>query len=281
MRLPRGFACWMLAAGAFVALGQLALASETVYDGFNHSFPVYAAGGAGFSAPWVQGGFNAFSSDYSYERHSLCYPDLQRSGGSVSGQAESEINGMIRNLEQTLGADGTTVYVSFLLEPRGKLNDGVFDGFFGVTLNGSLGNDLFIGKPGGGATGQYVLETRGGFGQVPSGTATVVGRAVLLVVKAQFRPGNDLFTLYVDPKAGGSEPATSVVKADLDLGTVDHIGVYSTGAFAVDEIRIGTAFTDVVPAWSGIDPRNDRFDGCGEDDRSHGDDDHSHDGHGH
>jgi len=271
MRFLSGRLSWLIAAGAFVALGQLALASGIVYDGFQQSFPTYAAGGAGFSAPWTQGGFNAFSSDYRYERHSLCYPDLQRSGGSVAGEAESDINGVIRNLEQTLGADNTTVYLSFLLEPRGTLNNGVFNGFFGVTLNGSLGNDLFIGKPGGGAAGDYVMETRGGFGQVASGLATVVGRPALLVVKAQFLPGNDQFTLYTNPKAGQSEPVSSLVKADLDLGTVTHIGIYSSGAFAVDEIRIGTTFADVVPAWSGSGGGWDQFDGCHEDDKSRGD----------
>ena len=38
-----------------------------------------------------------------------------------------------------------------------------------------LSNDLFIGKPGGGATNRYVLETRGGIGQVPSGASADVG----------------------------------------------------------------------------------------------------------
>ena len=84
----------------------------------------------------------------------------------------------------------------------------MFNGFFGVTLKGSLFNDLFIGKPGGGALGQYVLETRGGSGQVPSGTSTDVGETALLVVKAQFQSGNDLFTLYTNPKPGEPEPSS-------------------------------------------------------------------------
>jgi hypothetical protein len=31
------------------------------------------------------------------------------------------------------------------------------------------------------------------------------------------------------------------------LGLVPKIGIYSTGAFVVDEIRLGTTFADVVP----------------------------------
>jgi len=93
-----------------------------------------------------------------------------------------------------------------------------------------------------------VLETRGGFGQVPSGTSTDVGHTALLVVKAQFLPGNDIFTLYTNPKpSGGSEPSGGAVKSDLDLGVVSKVGIYSSGAFTVDEIRIGTSYDDVVP----------------------------------
>jgi hypothetical protein len=152
------------------------------------------------------------------------------------------------------------VYVSFLIQPRGHLNDGVFNGFFGLTLNGSLGNELFVGKPGGGAIEEYVIETRGGGGQIASGVPTVVGQTALLVVKAELLPGFDIFSLYVDPVPGRPEPDTPVVKADLDLGTVSRIGIYSTGAFAIDEIRIGTAYADVVP--KGDNSPDQDFPGC-------------------
>jgi len=221
-------------------------ASEVVYEGFGPSFPIYANGGIGFSGPWAQGGFNAFASGYTTNVVSLSYPSLRPgAAGSLSGGAFPAINGAIRYLEQSLG-DGTTVYMSFVLRPDGVLSDGIFNGFFGVTLNG-VSNDLFIGKPGGGALDQYVLETRGGIGQVPSGTSTYAGHAALLVVKAQFVSGNDVFTLYTNPKPGSTEPSSGTVKSDLDLGVVSKIGVYSSGAFTVDEIRIGTTYEDVVP----------------------------------
>jgi hypothetical protein len=121
-----------------------------------------------------------------------------------------------------------------------------------MTLNGSLGNDLFIGKPGGGSSNQYVLETRGGTGQVPSGAAVEVGHTAFLVVKAEFVNGNDTFTLYANPKPGEPQPSSGdAVKSDLDLGTVSRIGIYSTGAFTVDEIRIGTTYADVTPKTAG------------------------------
>jgi hypothetical protein len=99
-----------------------------------------------------------------------------------------------------------------------------------------------------------VLETRGGSGQVPSGASTIVGQTALLVVKAEFLSGSDVFTLYTNPKPGDPEPSTGSQKSDLDLGTVSKIGIYSTGAFTVDEIRMGTAYGDVVPK-RGADPQ--------------------------
>lgn len=237
-----------LATAVVIVVATQAGASEIAYEGFRQSFPIYANSGTGFAGAWTQGGFNAFASGYIAREQSLCFKHLRAGeGGSVTGDAFPAINGAVRTLAQSLGVPGTTVYLSFLLQPRGSLNEGVFNGFFGLTLNGNAGNDLFIGKPGGGMTEQYVLEHRGGFGQISSGVPTVVGRAVLLVLKAQFQAGPDVFTLYVNPTPGQPEPGSSVVKTDLDLGTVARIGIYSTGAFAIDEIRIGTTYADVVP----------------------------------
>jgi hypothetical protein len=247
MRL-RSIAVSILVLMAAAILSQPARAGQVAYEGFSQSFPIYANDGAGFSAPWVQGGFNAFASGYVANADSLSYPSLLTgTGGSVSGGAFSAINGAIRNLAQPLGADNTTAYVSFLIRPDGTLSDGIFNGFFGVTLNGSLSNDFFVGKPGGGALDQYVIETRGGSGQVASGASAAVGQTALLVLKAQFLSGNDIFTLYANPKPGSSEPSNGAVKSDLDLGSVSKIGIYSSGAFTVDEIRIGTTFEDVTP----------------------------------
>jgi hypothetical protein len=243
----------VLALSAFLALGSAAQAAQIAHESFTPSFPVYANGGTGFAGPWRQGGFNVSASGYVPRDRSLCHTRLDSEGGSVSGFAVQSIHGAIRDLAQPLGAG--TVYVSFLVQPQGNLHEGIFNGFFGLTLNGSLGNELFIGKPGGGATAQYVLENRGGFGQVPTSGATLPGRTTLLVLKAQFLPGNDHFTLYVNPAVGQAEPASGAVKTDLDLGTVSRIGLYSTGAFTIDEIRIATTYAEVLA--SGEAPRLD------------------------
>lgn len=248
MRLRSICGSLLALAAALLMVSAPARASEVAYEGFGQSFPIYADGGDGFSGPWAIGGFNAFAAGYTSNAGSLSYPSLGAGTvGSVSGGAFSAINGALRPLAQSLGGDNTTVYLSFLLRPDGILSNGIFNGFCGVTLNGSLSHDLFIGKPGGGAFDQYVLETRGGSGQVATGTSTVVNHTALLVLKAQFLSGNDTFTLYANPKPGDSEPSSGAVKSDVDLGAVSRIGIYSSGAFTVDEIRIGTTYDDVVP----------------------------------
>jgi hypothetical protein len=74
-----------------------------------------------------------------------------------------------------------------------------------------------------------------------------VGETALLVLKAEFLQGNDRFTLYVNPTPGGPEPATGPVVTGVDLGTVSGLAIYSTGAFSIDEIRLGPTFADVTP----------------------------------
>ena len=263
MRLRSGYLV-ALTASAVMVVSPPVRASQVAYEGFSPSFPIYANGGTGFSGPWTQGGFNAFASGYVPVESSLCFPRLQTSGGSVSGPAFSAINGAIRSLALPLGQNNTTVYLSFLVQPQGTLHSGIFRGFFGLTLNGSLGSDLFMGKPGGGADDQYVIEARGGSFQVSTGTPAVVGRTALLVVRAEFRPGKDLFTLYVNPKPRDPEPSSGAVEADVDLGVVSKIGIYSTGAFAIDEVRIGTTYAEVVPASRNLGQHESH--GCDHDD---------------
>jgi hypothetical protein len=236
----------LIATMAILAILGQTIWAQSVYEGFNLTFPLYSTG-TGLSGSWQPGGFNAFQSGYTAGEQSLAFNGLVTTPGHVSSVAFDGINGAVRNLLQPLGANGTTAYMSVLLRPQGTLNDGIFNGFFGVTLNGSLGEELFVGKPGGGAEEEWVMETRGGSGQVASGVPTVVGQTALLVVKAQFKSGNDTFTLYVNPTPGQPEPSSNLIKTDLDLATVSRIGIYSTGAFDVDEIRIGSSFESVTP----------------------------------
>jgi hypothetical protein len=225
----------------------------TVYEPFGYISGETAlgeSGGIGFSAPWSAGGFNASLHDnFVIASGSLAYPGLAVSGGHVSSSAQTSLSGLSRPLAHPIGQTGTaTQYLSFLIQPEGVLDDGLFSGFFGLTL-GSTQAELFVGKPGG-QTDDYVMEDRGGGGQVPSTTATVVGQAALLVVKIEVTPTLDRLTLYVNPHVGAPEPATGIVKEDPILNEFDSVLLYSTGAFSLDEIRIGDTFASVTPGAS-------------------------------
>jgi hypothetical protein len=206
----------------------------------------------GFSSPWAPGGFNAsISNNYDLATPSLSFGSLLTNGGRTASLPTTAIAGLTRNLSSPLGTPGTIQYLSFLLRPEGTLNAGAFNGFFGLNLESPTEPELFIGKPGDGAIGNYVIEDRGGAGQSVSNFLAAPGQTVLLVLKAEFNPGgaaNDRFSLYVNPTPGGPEPGSaSAFKNDSNLGTVSGLTLYSTGAFSIDELRVGDTFADVTP----------------------------------
>jgi hypothetical protein len=220
------------------------------YDSFDYgpagSDLLGNAGGVGFTTAWRPGGFNAaLNTNYDIRSGSLSFGSLLTSGNQVQTSAVGAIAGLTRDFSTPLGTPGTTRYASFLLQPEGTLHGGVFSGFFGVVFERPIEPELFIGKPGGMAIDRYGLEDRGGAQQVASTVAPVVGEAVFLVVKAEFAAGNDQFTLYVNPIPGAPEPG--VVKNNSDVGNFAGLTIYSTGAFSIDEFRLGETFADVTP----------------------------------
>ena len=204
--------------------------------------------GTGFAGPWVPGGFNAsISANYAVHSQGLTFGPLLTSGGRGIAAFTNAISGVTRPLAEPLGTTGTTRYISFLLRPDGQLNQGAFNGFFGVNLEAAGEPEVFAGKPGDGAINQYVIEDRGGSGQFSTLVPAVSGVTSFLVIKAEFGPNVDKFTLYMNPLPGAPEPLLGTVKQDTNMGTVGGLTLYSTGAFSVDEIRVGHTFADVTP----------------------------------
>ncbi len=235
------------------------LAAQTVFsEPFDYSPPgadlLGQDGGSGFAGPWFTSGFNASIHDNcDVSAGSLSFQELAVTGNRMSSASTNAIAGLGRNLAVPIAAGATTTaYFSFLLRPEGTLGQGAFNGFFGVYLDGTGNSDLFAGKPGSAVAGPYVIENRGGAGQVPSAVAPVAGETVLLVVRAELQPGADVFTLFVNPDPCQPEPASGTVKSDLDLGDVTAVVIYSTGAFSLDELRMGPSFEGVVRAGDGV-----------------------------
>jgi hypothetical protein len=243
----------LFAALAVALFPSQASAQLIAYEGFDYPTPgdlLGNNGGFGWGGAWQPGGFNAqFPNAYDIASPSLDYPLLIENGNRVTTGAANVITGISRPLATPLPAVQTTTrFLSVLL--RQQNTSGVFNGFFGVYLDGGGVNDddVFIGKPGGGQLNRWIVETRGGPGQVAAPDTVVLNQTTLLVLQGDFRPGADTFSLWVDPPlvAPGLTPPEAV-KTDLDIGQVNGLVIYSGGAFSVDEIRWGNTFFDVVP----------------------------------
>ncbi len=219
------------------------------YEGFNYT-PGSSInglnGGSGWSGAWVTpGGLNA-----TVVGDSLSAGAVAISGGALStagfqpANQGSSVATWIRSLATPLGADGTTAYLSFLFQP--DAGAGFYGGLnFGGVFVGLSGNQSFYGLEG--PTNDISLSA------VPA----VQDQPVLLVLQADFMAGDDRLSLYVNPVAGGPEPAVAdVVKTDLDVGAVDSITVNNYGGFTIDEIRIGDSFASVTPIASVPEPRS-------------------------
>ncbi len=226
-------------------------ATPAAYEGFDYA-PGGAdllgqGGGEGFDdAAWFPSGFNAPTyANFKIAEGSLAFSSLATAGNRVQTEATPRIAGLGRRLATPIRAEQTTtLYLSLLVRPEDD-GGGFLNGFFGVYLDGPGSADLFIGA--GGSPRTYRLETRGGRGLACSGVSPVAGETALLVVRAGLQPGRDVFTLYVNPTPGAPEPISGTLKEDLDVGGFQTLVIYSTGAFSLDELRIGATYDQVTP----------------------------------
>lgn len=236
---------------------QAVRADMLAYDSFSGQAGQTLAGmsgGTGFSDAWHAGNFGPdASSSYEVQADSLSGGTAPSLGGRLAALAQYTFgSGMTRDLSTPIGQAGTTAYISVLLRADGTLNEGISGGYFGLTLNGStttpsLSQDLFIGKPTG---SNFAIEDRGGANSHSSATAAAIGASNLLVVRADFAAsGADKFTLYVNPTVIDMGPA--VVKQDSFLGSINSLSIFASGAFSLDEVRVGTKLGDVLPSPAG------------------------------
>lgn len=219
---------------------------QSVSESFD--YPVAAAlnqqgGGLGFISLWGSSpNYNISSASLSDQSGRLS-TSANRVTGNVNPTSPGTNNR--RSLATPLGAPGTIKYISFLIRPEGTLHNGWSGGYYGMDING-----LFVGKPGNpmAAGTNYALEKAGGSNRVLSNVAPVLMQTAFLIIKCQFYNGNDIFTLYVNPTPGGSEPVSGTVKNDLDVGTVSQILISSSAQMSFDELRIGDSYASVTSA---------------------------------
>ncbi|HEY4417342.1 MAG TPA: LamG-like jellyroll fold domain-containing protein [Verrucomicrobiae bacterium] len=238
-----------------------------VYEGFNYgqsnSDIGGASGGFGWAGAWVNvagGSSQTYSNNLSaganapagYDARSLngylSVANASRKGryldcsvaGALAQHGYVDGNG-------NLGANGTTIYLSFLQQPnalaqfyefelkRGDLGDG-------GRLAG-IGNDttddhvhLRIESPAGGSSTFYDLGL---------GTTNVN----FYVLRMDYRTGNDTVTVYRNPSSA-TEPTVPTLTvsniADMSFDGVSLAAYLNNLTVAHDEVRLGMAWSDVV-----------------------------------
>lgn len=223
--------------------GSSARATLVAYEGFDYGISVQVAGltgGTGF-APWDAGpaNFNTVPSG-------LSFGSLIVSGRrAFANQADPGFPELLGRSLTTPITSGT-VYASFLTRSELTLGSGFDNGYFGLNLEGTTGNGLFIGMPRN--VQEWVMEDSGGGGQFSTGLPVLSEQIKLLVVKLDLNnAGTETATLYVDPTPGAPEPATGTTKSGFEIGDFTNIAMNGGGFFSIDEIRIGTTFSSVTP----------------------------------
>jgi hypothetical protein len=256
MKLPPPYLPLLTAALLAPAAAQ---ANVFVFDSFDYTPGTSLNGqngGTGFSTAWTKS-INSGSATEGIEAGSLSSGTLSTSGSHANlGPRLTSGNTLSfgRNLSSPIGADNSKVYFSVVLRPEGTLGQGMFGGFFGIQFDGPFTFDLATGYPGGALP--WGMDQISGIGRVSSTVQPAVGTPTLLVMKMEFGPptsNTDKFTLYVNPTSG-EEPASGLVKQDMDTGLISRLALQSGGAYSVDELRLGTTFGDVVPGLAVPEP---------------------------
>ena len=224
------------------------LLSRLAYDGFSTTSGNLAGDntGSGWAGSWNSSG-NGLSAGGGGLADTT--GRLPASGGSVAATISSTLSTAeaTRNLSNTVGADGTTTWISFLVRPN---RTGTAD-FMGLQFGNTSATTGFVGYNG----TSFILGRAGAVtAATVSGVNAQAGQAALLVLKLQSVAGNDTATLYVNPTPGLADPNSlrSVTVSNLDFGSFTRIGVsagngFGMNAAVLDEIRVGTSFLDVAP----------------------------------
>ncbi len=201
-------------------------------------------GGTGWSNSWSNG-----SSQFQVVGGGLSDPSglLPASGGAVQLTVSGNLStaSAVRNLSTTVGADGTSTWISFLVQP----NRVGFADYAGVEFGSTSATVGFAGYNG----SNFILGVAGSVSPATvSGITPVAGTTYLLVVQITHAAGNDAITLYVNPTPGQAMPtSTYTASASMDLGSFTRIALSGGNGFGVnnaklDEISIGQTFADVA-----------------------------------
>ncbi|MGC3956503.1 MAG: immunoglobulin domain-containing protein [Verrucomicrobiota bacterium] len=260
-----------LAAGLCLPFANQAVASPAgilAYDGFNYTAGgnlAVQSGGFGWSNAWVDvgggGGVTVQSgnlpgggnSPVGFDAGSQSNSVLVANGNRIGRRLDTSTNGVfgaagLVDTNGRIGADGKTVYVSFLQQPNKSIK------FYEFEFHRSdLGDSGRVAGIGNDANDDNVYLRS----QVPAGGSSTFWNlgagntnVNLYVVRIDFKAGNDDVYVYRNPKLNaesGNEPVlTMTAISDLSFDGISLAAYVNGVTVKHDEIRVGFTWASVL-----------------------------------
>jgi hypothetical protein len=178
---------------------------------------------------------------------SLSYSSLNGSGNSISFEG----SGADPVVDYSPTSSGT-VYASFMLRID-AFDASPVDGYFAVlrTDSGSYESRLWI-SPTSTTTYRIGISNGGSLTAINTpATDYTVGEEIFIVFNYDI--DNNIVNAWINPTLGGSEPAADISEASTSTGNtftqflIRQDTSTETPTIAMDELRIGTAWTEVTP----------------------------------
>jgi hypothetical protein len=246
----------------FFAAAHYASAALDFYDGFNYNAGTLTSQGPSWTAH-SGGGTNPIQvlDTTGDSGKSLSYPGLASSEGRRIQILKVAGEDVGRDFNSPVTGEGNEVYGSFLMKVTGTVgSSSLFAHFHQGTGATNFWGRIWIQAAG---SGFNLGLSRSGNTPTYGATEYSLNTTYLVVLRYRIVAGttNDIVELYVNPTPGAAMPGTATVTysgSDTDVSVTTGIGRIgfrqnSTTAGAevqIDEVRVGTAWSDVTPAAS-------------------------------
>ena len=156
------------------------------YEGFDYESTTQLANQDG----WYKGGrISRRSDNYSIQKGSLTYNDISSYGNRAYAESSEIMSGISRRIPQNLLENNNgKIFVSFMLQPEVKLHEGIYEGYFVLSLGTNKGKEINFGKGGESkiATKEhYVSELEGGLKRVSSGVKCEIEKTAFILLEIE------------------------------------------------------------------------------------------------
>lgn len=243
------------------------------YEGFDYTAAALSLktknGGFGWGSAWsspdgdsedvVSGSLTPLTAPSGYAQNSLGNSVLLRKDSRDSRYLDTTAEGLFGthgylDANGNIGADGKTLYLSFVQQPNGTTLFYEFElhrgGLDDPTRIAGIGNDVDEAKFPGLGNNVNLRDVRdSAFVHTPIGAGST--DVNFYVMRIDFKDGNDDVRVYRNPTSTTEPGAADLIvtaKADMSFNAI-ALGAYANNrSVAHDEIRFGETWTSVVPA---------------------------------